>query len=287
MTKITAPKQLRIDQQVTTSVERITPARAKEWLGRNEANRNLRAVKVNEYARDMAAGKWSLSGESIKFDYNGNLIDGQHRLTAGRESGVTFESVVVRGLPPTVRSVIDTGAKRSAGDALKMAGLSVGGKSVAAVTTLSMAIHRGQVLKAGERTPQATHSEVIDFYDQHRDVLDYAIYIGNHYARALNARPSALGAAAFVAATNGLLDEFANFIAGIADLDFRGTSDPRATLYKRMTSLRLEKHQASEEVYFILRAFDAHVRGQGLVLMKSATGQGRSHIPTKLAKAAA
>lgn len=106
----------------TSSFVSITPEIAQRWLGRNNANRNFKPRKIEAYARDMAAGAWKLTGEAIKFDRNGNLIDGQNRLMAVRKSGATVCMLVIRGLDPEAQAVMDSGAGRTASDNLHMSG---------------------------------------------------------------------------------------------------------------------------------------------------------------------
>lgn len=64
--------------------EFVTPEMAYQWLGQLAKNqRSLRRSTVERYKRDMAAGKWGVNWQNgIAFDKEGNLIDGQHRLTA-------------------------------------------------------------------------------------------------------------------------------------------------------------------------------------------------------------
>ncbi len=111
---------------MSITYERVTvaPGKAKAWLKLNaENNRNVKAAKVVQYARDMASGQWnSDSGETIKFDVNGTLIDGQNRLLAVIEAGIPIDFDVARGLPISAMLVLDSGASRGGADALKIAG---------------------------------------------------------------------------------------------------------------------------------------------------------------------
>jgi hypothetical protein len=92
--------------------ERIDPVRAHEYLLFNVANRRARPTVVKRYAQDMRAGRWHFGIGMIVFDSDGTLIDGQHTLMAVIESGVTIEMLVLRGLDPGAKLVIDTGAPR-------------------------------------------------------------------------------------------------------------------------------------------------------------------------------
>lgn len=107
---------------VEAIVQRITPAMAEKMLGKNVKNRNIRKGAVAAYARDMARDEWRLTGEAIKFDTDGNLIDGQHRLLAVIESGVTCDMLVITGLPGDAQHYLDAGARRGVGDQLALVG---------------------------------------------------------------------------------------------------------------------------------------------------------------------
>lgn len=106
-------------------VTSVTPEIAREWLLRNTHNRNVRQRVVLAYAADMEAGNWQWNGESVKFAEDGTLLDGQHRLAAIAESGVTLSMLVVRGLPNQTQETVDGGAKRKFSDVLKLRGEAV------------------------------------------------------------------------------------------------------------------------------------------------------------------
>jgi hypothetical protein len=98
------------------------PEMARAWFELNIINnRGIRPAVVDAYARDMAAGRWSLNGDPIRFDKDGKLIDGQHRLLACIQANVPFTSFVVRGLGDDAFLTLDSGIKRTMGDELTFA----------------------------------------------------------------------------------------------------------------------------------------------------------------------
>jgi hypothetical protein len=111
-----------IMSQEEVQLTEVTPELAREWLGFNTHNRNVRQRVVLSYAADMASGNWQWNGESIKFAADGTLLDGQHRLAAIAESGVTVPMLVVRGLKNTAQETVDGGAKRKFSDVLRLRG---------------------------------------------------------------------------------------------------------------------------------------------------------------------
>jgi len=101
----------------------VTPAVAEIWLGHNADNRPLRQAQVDALTGAIQRGEWKLDGSPIRFDTNGNLVDGQHRLWAIIEADTPVEVAVVVGLEPDTRLTVDSAlAKRSTSDTLRMGG---------------------------------------------------------------------------------------------------------------------------------------------------------------------
>jgi hypothetical protein len=80
----------------------ITPELAKEWLKRNTKNRPLEAGKVAALKTVLATDDYRVNGETIKFDTEGALRDGQTRLTAIAESGIGAWSWVCYDIDPSI-----------------------------------------------------------------------------------------------------------------------------------------------------------------------------------------
>lgn len=113
--------------QYPTEWVEITSDMAAEWLSAADKqgfqNRTLSKSTVARYARDMEAGNWHANGEPICVDEDGVPINGQHRLQACVESGASFWSVVVRGLPRDMAATYDQNRVRQTRDVLVMRGI--------------------------------------------------------------------------------------------------------------------------------------------------------------------
>lgn len=70
--------------------EMIGPGRAKELLEKNGTNRNISIGTVKAYAKMMRNGDWDFTPQGITISKTGNLIDGQHRLSAIIMADVTI-----------------------------------------------------------------------------------------------------------------------------------------------------------------------------------------------------
>lgn len=107
----------------TSVVLEITPPVANAILKTyNIENRGLKARKIKNIVTALQHGEWLVTGETIKFSPR-RLIDGQNRLTACVESGKPIVSHVVFGIPDEAFAIIDTGASRTPGDILHIAGV--------------------------------------------------------------------------------------------------------------------------------------------------------------------
>lgn len=148
---------------ISTEFVTVTPEIAEAWLDHNDGNRKVKTSVVEKYARDMEAGKWELTGDPIRFDHNAVLIDGQHRLMACVRAKKPFKTVVMYGLEPVTKSVIDTGKVRSIADVVTMMGAP---NSVQLTSTARLMMRE----KSGNQSNKgfvASHSEVIEFLERH------------------------------------------------------------------------------------------------------------------------
>lgn len=115
--------------------KKVTPEDAKKMLEKNTINRSIAFKRVQQYATDMKNGKWQNNGEAIKFDRNGRLVDGQHRLSAIVMSGATVEMTIVHEIDTDI-SLFDRGRNRNVTDSLVIEGMD---KSIANNTSVGIA----------------------------------------------------------------------------------------------------------------------------------------------------
>lgn len=104
------------------TLETITPDLAIALLGTNVHNRHVKPSLKLRLTNAMRRGDWRLNGETIKVSTDGALIDGQHRLLAVVDSGVTIQTLVVRGLSSDTQQTVDIGRTRTVADVLALEG---------------------------------------------------------------------------------------------------------------------------------------------------------------------
>lgn len=182
--------------RVQHAVVMVDAATAARWLTRNRRNRNLRQSVVQRYRLDMLEGRWTFAGDPIRFDSDGNLIDGQHRLTALSElEGISIPILVVRGLPNESQRVMDQGSKRTPGDQLGLLGIK-DANCVAASVKQYLIWSEGFMFRDGKAASAAISSPRIEEWVQENPVHlgQYQSFIG--LTKQTDAPPSVAGAAA-------------------------------------------------------------------------------------------
>lgn len=249
-----------------TKVETITPERAAAWVLRNVQNRGLSPTLVNCYARDMRDGRWQVNGESICFDQEGNLLNGQHRLWACIEAGVPFMTVVTRGLPSVARDSMDQGRSRKAADILKMHGYNN-------VSKLSGAARFLLVVKTGMLNSTARHmhtgrmsnAEITGLVERHPALVDSVMLT----AQARGISQSQLSGIHFVGkhllGEPDKADAFVNvFVTGVPSYP----NDPAHRFRERNLTVRSRMVRAPvETIAFFsgMRAWNAFRKGEELL----------------------
>jgi hypothetical protein len=129
----------------------MTPPRAQEILQANVRNRKLRRPYVKRLAEAMTRGEWTMNGEPIQVALDGTLLNGQHRLSAVVESGVTIPTLLVTGLSVDALRTVDSGSRRNLSDVLALRG-------EVDTTNLGAALGLLHRYRSGARMDQSGHT---------------------------------------------------------------------------------------------------------------------------------
>lgn len=185
----------------------VTPELAQRWLDtKNTRNRNISSRKVEAYADDMRSGRWHATHQNaIAFYKDGNLADGQHRLSAIVKSGASVEFIVWFGLDDKAAYGIDAHKMRATQDQIKIAGgCDWITKDVVACARVMMVKDKGVKLV----TPQ----QIADFCEKHREAITFA-HSNLPKCVSVSAPIRAAVAAAFYYEDKDLLSDWCSIIA--------------------------------------------------------------------------
>lgn len=160
---------------VTMRAAWVTPEMANRWLVESTTRQRTKRASVSDsYGRDMAEDRWKFNGETVVFDKDHNLMQGQHRLEGVEKSGKAVLLLLVEGVEPDVMDTFDTGLPRYYFDMLKVAGFSYPA-AMSSITRGMWAWDRGRYMMAvsgsGERPSRA---ELDAYLAQHTDEIQAA-----------------------------------------------------------------------------------------------------------------
>lgn len=254
-------------QNVSATIETINPTTAGAWLELNKENRPVRDRHVAALAKDMAEGRWQLNGEAIVFDWNGLLLDGQHRLWAAFDHQQTFTSLVVRGVDPTAFKTIDSGLKRSAGDVLGKAGIAYG-PLVAATIRLVHTIEQSSD-KLSAVYQRITNAETAELVATYPGVVEAAQVVGaNKKLRSL-CSPAAMAGLVYYA-TEDSPDAMKEFTEALATGAGMPKGDPRLTARNYFINLRMRKITLKhlDQLALLLKAWNTWRVGARMSVLK-------------------
>lgn len=235
-------------------LEMVNATIAAQWLERNVSNRTLRKRKVVEYRRDMLGGAWRDVGDPIRFDTNGMMCDGQHRMHAlvqasEDEPGLEFEFLVVRGVQPEDRVVIDTGTKRTAGDQLKMAGFKNHALLAAAAKWCCM--WDRQVVYGDTANRSVTHPEILEYVEKNPSLIEITETVANRMRQNIDMPAGYIVASYFLCSRISEGDAF-EFFERLADGAMLSPGDPILALRSRLRDLDRNRANLSGDMWLSL-----------------------------------
>ena len=149
-----------------TNTVHITPKMAAEWLESNTINRPLRRTVVDGLVLAYQRGEHRLTHQGIAFADTGELLDGQHRLSAIAKMPDDFSipMLVTTGMPKDSFDAIDQGLKRSHGDVLRVSqGLASVARYMATIVETSRAGITSQSLVPYVRGVEGTYGQLVGF----------------------------------------------------------------------------------------------------------------------------
>lgn len=263
MTEITtAPLQVRVYFEVKVGVVTITPDMARQWLASNIKNRKKRRDGVDSYARDIKNGDWVLTGDSLKFDWFGNLLDGQHRLEAIVLADKAIVTVVVWGVDPKAQDRVDTGIIRQFRDQLALRGV--------AHSDIIAPMLRRIILwdpPYNERVQfnrnRVTAAELEVAFAMHQASVEYCADFVAPLAKGAGVSPSLL-AFIFWILIQANADEACDFIVKMSTGEYMGSNDPIMILRDRILKAKSKRaaiHQ-SEALWLAMFAYNAWMEGR-------------------------
>lgn len=266
------------------NVEVITPELAAEILAGGRRNRALRMNRVVQLAESMKRGEWELNGETVKFDADGCLIDGEVRLHAIVHSGCEVEILVVRGLPADAQNSIDVGRKRRLADILKIEGY-VDTHALAATVNMLYRYRNGIRLDYAQKTAPSV-KQALQLIESEPDI-GKSVTVARHVTRSIGGPIGIFGA---------LHREFtmidpeptAAFFDGLETGQDLNKGDPLFSLRRQMTRPRTDRRYIltpSAVAGLTVKAFNLRRQGAKVTVLSYKVNERMPTVATRSAPA--
>lgn len=156
-------------RRISVELVFVTPDLANRWLEKsNTHNRKRSEPRMRLYAGLMKDGQWAFTGETLKFEENNVLLDGQHRLAAVVKSGVGAWFIVIRGLSRDVFRWLDTPMVRNTKHMFDVEGRTHTALLSAACNVMYELLGMGLIRQRG-----MTHRDASDILEQHPKLPDF------------------------------------------------------------------------------------------------------------------
>ena len=126
-------------------------------------NRTVRTPRVKKYQTAMESDLWQLAN-TIHFDVEGFLCDGQHRMRAVVKSGKTVPFLVQFGTTQAQLNTLDEGASRSSKDVAAVRGVDLRGSVISALS---------YILEFSEIKRITPREHISIFEDRHLDAANW------------------------------------------------------------------------------------------------------------------
>lgn len=263
------------DTHLQVRLETITPAVARRYLATQHKNRRVKLSHVSTLTRAMEDGTFLLSGDPIRFNAAGELMDGQHRLLACIASEMPLQALVIRGLDADVIDVIDTGIKRTPGDIFSLRGFKDATNLAAVLKWLWRFDHTFYT-----SYPYAPQIQALEATMERHPAVKDSLAVGYQVLRLM---PKSLACALYTLFQEHYRRDAAQFFTQLASGEglFRG--DPVHTLRTLLVknSTRKAKLPYYEIAAVVIKAFNAYTKGKKVHSLRWASrGENPEAFPT-------
>jgi hypothetical protein len=246
-------------------LETITPAMAQLYLDTFNIgpNRAISDGNVEKYGQAMAAGRWRVNGDAIRFSITNKLLDGQHRLLACALYDAPFTTYVVRDLPDEVMPTIDAGQTRTGGQVLKIAGVQ-NGNVVAAMANAIYRYDHNQNMSF-----PVDNQQRLETLDRYPDLVEHT-GTQDHIRHNFRRIPNSLVAGLHYLFTQADEKKAERFLKALTEGAEYYDGNPASSLRRLMLNASMAKGRIAAQYWngYTIKAWNSYFVDQRLHLMK-------------------
>ena len=268
-----------METTIKTIVREVTPKLAEELLSRNGINRKLDDHTVDFYCEQMKSGNWMLTGEAIKIDKTGRLIDGQHRLKAVIKYGKGVEFLIIYGIDYNTFSVLDSGKNRTAADVFYIENIPNSTNKAAIIRNYLLRKNTkfyATVSKSGgglgKRNITPSNKTILDKYNDNPKLWDELTMLFQKCNRHLRLLPASIpgGMAAYLILElnydKSIVFNFFEELYGYKEDKYEITKKMRDTLLRDKISYR--KIPGITKYVYLTKTWNSYIKGGNLKVLQ-------------------
>ena len=210
------------------------------------------------HLREIAAGRGSDNDDAL------DLVEQRARLAREQaaivRAGVPAKMQVTFGEDPEAHKVLDTGKKRTPGDAAHIAGISDAVRK-SAVAKIILEVEAGRV-----HNPAPVANDVVVKAINDRPRLAEAIHAGSRMYRTTRVAPAGLAAGMYFVDQLHASEAYEPFVEGVATgLGFEHRHDPRLTLRNTLIGKKFTtKNRSYVVAAYVVKAWNRYKSGKAL-----------------------
>lgn len=259
----------------TSRVVQMTREKAEELLEKNTGNRPVSPANLDMFCQILRNGEWALTHQGIAIDWDGNLIDGQHRLMAIMITGVTAEIRVTTGIDPATFTKIDNGRIRNAADTLAILGVEGGTQLGAALRLYDLYVANEDGTWRSERHLRR-NAQIAILAEKYPDMGQHAT-VARRIRRASGAAPSAMIVLLYLINDHADAQEWVDGVITGANLS---VGDARLAFRRAMMNAKLTKRRMTNQEVLALgiKSFNAFVNCETVKVLSWAPRQNFPRI---------
>lgn len=254
-------------KKVIAKLVDVTPDMAAEMIEHNTMNRNISQLNVKRYAQAMQSGEWEQNGQTITIAEDGTILDGQHRLWAIIESGMTITFLIVYNVRKEAIATIDSGVIRTFKHLLQIKG-SKHAATAASLTKLAWIYDNFDAELHDSSGKIALRNPVLEcYYDENRDLIEQAAAMAETGCHHFTKSHMGLGFFLFLRRNPGKAEEFAGMLKSGQNLY---TGHPIMTLRTKLIDNLMSKHKLTvrETLAFYIKAWNMFLKGKDVSVFR-------------------
>jgi len=250
----------------------VTPAIAAAWLvaANGRRQRTINPLAVAKYVSDMREGRWNFEGNPIRFDVDGILCDGQHRLTAIVVSQKSQWIGVLHNIKHEAFVSIDGGHQRTLKDVLTIQNFK-NANNVAAIAGRVLIFAGGPITRGSVRQSQFRWSrgKMAEYVRSVEPEVSVVVQASRDARQILGMEPRVAGAL-FVLIRRKSKDDAETFIHDILNGVNLNEGHPALTLRNWLIRNRSDNSTTKviSDIYAFTTAWNAYRRKTPLKMIK-------------------